>query len=238
MTNEQDLIIALAGCSLAVSPGEKDNWIEKSGSGGKGGQLPEYICRIARAIMRSGKTRSQAISIAVSRVKKWSAGGDNVNADTRAKAAKAVAQWESMKAKNKAKKLVKMTRFDGETYLALSNTGEFSLTLVQETWQVQQNAARRELRLELENRFGPEISDISISDMIPFGWIREVWNNFLIVQYDLEGEMPLTFKVPFVVEGIKVIFDSPIRVTSEWVEESDVVLTSNERELLSSVLSE
>ena len=66
------------------------------------GGLPEYICRIARAIKRTGKTTSQAIAIAVSRCKKWAAGADNVNADTRAKAAAAIAQWEAKKAKARA----------------------------------------------------------------------------------------------------------------------------------------
>lgn len=91
-------IVALAGtCSLDRSPGK--NWVESSGG------LPNYICRIARAIHRSGRPISQSIAIAVSRVKKWAAGGDDVDADTRAKAAKALAEWEKLKAKNKAKKV-------------------------------------------------------------------------------------------------------------------------------------
>ncbi len=96
LTREDDDLVALVGCTLDRSP--KSNWVEDSGG------LPEYICRIARAIHRSGRPISQAISIAVSRVKKWAAGLDDVDADTRAKAAKAVAQWEALKAKNKVKK--------------------------------------------------------------------------------------------------------------------------------------
>jgi hypothetical protein len=90
----QDLVL-LAGCSLATSPGENDNWVEKAGG------LPEYICEIARAIKRSGKTTSRAIAIAVGQVKNWAHGKGEVDADTRAKAAKALAQWSAMKAKAK-----------------------------------------------------------------------------------------------------------------------------------------
>jgi hypothetical protein len=91
---DNELIVAFAGCSLDDSPGS--NWVE-----GVGG-LPTYICEIARAIKRTGKTTSEAISIAVSRVKVW-ASGKGVDKDTQAKAAKAVAEWEAKKAKSHAK---------------------------------------------------------------------------------------------------------------------------------------
>lgn len=87
--------VALAG-RLDWSP--KKNWVEKAGG------LPKYIEDIALALIRDhGMDRSRAIATAVSRVKKWAAGGGDVNADTKAKAAKAVAAWEALKAKNKAK---------------------------------------------------------------------------------------------------------------------------------------
>ncbi len=89
-------VVLLVGCSLDRSPGK--NWVENSGG------LPEYICRIARAIHRSGHSISNSIQIAISRVKAWASGRDDVDPDTRAKAAKAVAQWEALKAKNKVKK--------------------------------------------------------------------------------------------------------------------------------------
>lgn len=94
-SDDLGLIVEFAGCSLDEKPGS--NWVQSAGG------LPEYICQIARAIKRSGKSTSQAIAIAVSRVKKWAAGGDDVDADTRAKAAKALAQWEKLKAKSHAK---------------------------------------------------------------------------------------------------------------------------------------
>ena len=88
----EDYRLALSSsASLDESP--KHNWVEDAGG------LPPYVRKLARGIMKSGKTKSQAIAIAISRIKKWSSGGDSVDADTRAKAAKALAQWEALKAK-------------------------------------------------------------------------------------------------------------------------------------------
>lgn len=98
--DDAELILALAKGRLDWSP--KKNWVENAGG------LPKYIEDIALALIRDqGFTRERAIATAVSRVKRWAAGGENVNATTRAKAAKAVAQWEALKAKNKAKDAAK-----------------------------------------------------------------------------------------------------------------------------------
>ncbi len=78
------------------SPDRIGSYVQEAGG------LPDYICRIAKAVRRTGKTTSQAIAIAVSRVKKW-ASGAGVDKDTQAKAAKALAEWEKIKAKSKAK---------------------------------------------------------------------------------------------------------------------------------------
>jgi hypothetical protein len=99
-SGDHDLIVAFAGCSLDDSPGS--NWVQ-----GVGG-LPSFICEIARAIKRTGKSTQNAIQIAVSRVKVW-ASGKGVSKDTQAKAAKAVAEWEAKKAKSKAKTKAKDT---------------------------------------------------------------------------------------------------------------------------------
>lgn len=64
-----------------------------------GAELPGYVREVARGVMRQGKTKSQAIGIAIGMIKKWAAGGGGVNADTRAKAAKALVQWNAAKAK-------------------------------------------------------------------------------------------------------------------------------------------
>lgn len=88
--------------SLAEVPG-KNNWIEHTSDDG----LPDYISRIAKALIRSGKSKSQAIAIAISRVKTLARGGDGVNKDTQAKAAEALAAWEKLKSDNKARKATK-----------------------------------------------------------------------------------------------------------------------------------
>lgn len=82
----------------------KKNWVEAAGG------LPRYIERIAKHIhYEGGKDISTAISMAISQVKRWAAGGGGVSAKTQALAAKAVAQWEALKSKNAAKSAIKMS---------------------------------------------------------------------------------------------------------------------------------
>lgn len=101
--DDADLIVALAGLShesLDRSP--KKNWVENSG------QLPAYIQHIAKDLHEErGMPLSRAIATAISRVKVWAAGGDHVKPDTQAKAVKALAEWEALKAKNKARQAAK-----------------------------------------------------------------------------------------------------------------------------------
>lgn len=79
----------------------KKNWVESEGG------LPRYIEEVAIGIMKSGKTREQAIPIAISRIKRWAAGLDGVKKDTQARAIVSLAQWEKMKASARAKRLAK-----------------------------------------------------------------------------------------------------------------------------------
>lgn len=80
----------------------KKNWVENAGG------LPKYIEDIAKALHQDrGMTISRAIATAVNRVKKWASGVGDVNPDTRAKAAKALAEWTALKAKNKVRKAAK-----------------------------------------------------------------------------------------------------------------------------------
>lgn len=86
---------------LEKAPGKSDNWIEKAG-----GQLPAYIQHIALAVRKKqGVDTSRSIAIAIGTVKRWAAGGGGVDANTRAAATKALAEWEALKAKAKAKKI-------------------------------------------------------------------------------------------------------------------------------------
>lgn len=83
------------GTGLDRSP--KKNWVEMAG------RLPAYIEEIAKSIHeKRGMPISSAIPIAIATVKKWARGGDGVNPDTQAKAAKAVAEWEKLKASSHA----------------------------------------------------------------------------------------------------------------------------------------
>ena len=77
----------------------KQNWVDRAGG------LPSYIERIAKHLhYEKGFPIGTAIAIAVNTVKRWASagtvtkkGGHQVTAATRAKAAKAVAEWEAKK---------------------------------------------------------------------------------------------------------------------------------------------
>ena len=76
----------------------RKNWVETEGG------LPKYIERVALGIMKgTGMPRERAIPIAISRIKVW-ATGKGVNADTQARAIKALAEWEKLKAKAAARR--------------------------------------------------------------------------------------------------------------------------------------
>jgi phage head maturation protease len=69
----------------------------------KGVQLPAFIQHIANDLIHErGMPESEAIATAISQCKRWAAGGEGVKPETRAKAAAAIAEWEALKAKNKA----------------------------------------------------------------------------------------------------------------------------------------
>lgn len=92
--------ILTLGSSASLDRSPKKNWVENAGN------LPPYVREVARSIEKTGKTLEQAIAIAISRIKKWAVSGDG---EVKAKAQKALAQWEALKAKNKAKKKGKGT---------------------------------------------------------------------------------------------------------------------------------
>lgn len=93
---DRDMIVTLSKGLLERKPGKNDNWVESVGS------LPAYIEEVANSLhTKRGMPISQAIATAISRIKRWAVTGEP---DTKAKAAKAIAQWEALKAKAKAKK--------------------------------------------------------------------------------------------------------------------------------------
>lgn len=85
------------------TPGGRQNWVDKAGG------LPTYIREIAHALLRKGRTESDAIRLAVAAVRNFAAGhdgrGHKVSAKVQAAAAAALAEWEAKKAGSHAKNL-------------------------------------------------------------------------------------------------------------------------------------
>jgi len=226
MNNEADLIIKLStsSASLATAPGDQDNWIERAGTGGHGGELPAYIRKIARAVMKSGKSKSAAIAIAISRIKRWAHGGENVQAGTRAKAAKALAEWESLKLKNKAHKVVGLSS-PGGSYFAVSNT-DFDTRLIGRAW-----GAMRDQALGMDRD-----QDVPEGHSDSFPYILELWNTFIVVEAPRVGQLPRLMKIPYVCTGTEVHFGPAVEVKAEFVAVASE-LTENEEVLLAGLVS-
>ncbi len=89
---------------MAISPGGRpaddsplgsgDNWVTRHGG------LPKYIREVAHALLKT-HTESEAIAIAVQKMRDWAAGGDHVRPQVQAAAAKALAEWEALKGSTK-----------------------------------------------------------------------------------------------------------------------------------------
>lgn len=224
--SDQELVVELATSSASLDRSPKKNWVENSG------ELPAYIRKLARAIEKSGKSLSSAIAIAISRVKKWAAGGDDVDADTRAKAAKALAEWEALKAKNKARKGGKKVKLaagpmaEHGSYVALSVTSSFNTDIVNRAWNARRDAAERE-------QYAAERRGEAVAPA-PYSWIRELWTDFIIVDTgDKDGGL---VKVPYEVHnGDDVVFGEPVSVRQTYVE--DEPLSAAEKALLADILS-
>jgi len=110
----------------AISPGGRpadashfststtSNWVARSGG------LPTYILEVAHALIRSGHSESSAIATAVATMKRWAAGANHVRPQVQAAAAKALAEWEAMRAKahvSKGEILGKMTDEEFAQYI-------------------------------------------------------------------------------------------------------------------------
>lgn len=76
--------------SRNLSP--RENWVDRAGG------LPKYIRMVRNALLREGHSMGKATAMAVSAIKRWAKGGDNVTPKVQAAAAKALAEWEKMKA--------------------------------------------------------------------------------------------------------------------------------------------
>lgn len=202
--SDLDYVIALSDASLAKTP-QKDNWVDYAG------ELPSYIRRIANDIHESGgKTVSQAIAIAVSRVKKWAAGGDNVKADTRAKAAKALAEWEALKAKSKARKVAKLSAQTGKWEILARPVEIIALSGPSYNIDNIRNAYDKQMREARKSMPGGSVD-------APWFYVREVWNTHLIVADDYGNDK--LFKVNYTVDANgNPTFEKPVEVVIEYVE--------------------
>lgn len=208
--NEQDLILLLATSSASLDRSPKKNWVQNAG------HLPPYVRKLARAISRNGKSLDSAIAIAISRIKVWAAGGGDVNADTRAKAAKALAQWEALKAKNAAGRVIKATNEAGSEYILLSNVSSFNTEIVRTAWEAAQRAERSRVSIEYD-----------------FQWITELGTDYIIVNGD-NGATRL--RIPYTVDdNYEVTFGEPKKVVQLWVTAEDDDLTAEEIRGLRSV---
>lgn len=209
MESEADLIVALSSKdSLDRSP--KKNWVEENGG------LPPYIHKIAAALHKSGKPISSAISIAISRTKAWAAGGDDVDADTKAKAIKAVAQWEALKAKAKGSQVVKASRQDGSEYISLS-VGSFNTDDVRKAWNAIEETYRSAKRLTMRAAGLDEYSG-----ELSYSYIRELWTDYIIIEREGGGRGTSLAKVPYgVTADGDIYFGEPLAVEQTYVEVDD-----------------
>jgi hypothetical protein len=93
---------ALSVTKAPIGKGGK-NWVTETRPGNTG-ELPAYIQNIRNAIMRHQPDESRATAIAIGVVQNWASGRGGVKAEVKAAAAKALAEWEALRAKNAARK--------------------------------------------------------------------------------------------------------------------------------------
>ncbi len=231
---ELELIFELSKAhSLAKVPG-KNNWVEHADDNG----LPDYIGRIAKAVERSGKSTSAAIAIAISRVKKWAAGRDGVDADTQAKASKALAAWEALKAKSgKKSKKVGLTNSAGQMVQVMSPVEVLSLSVAYSLDGVRKQFEDHVRRArDAHYKATGSYSDSPRSYM----WAKEVWTDKIIAKGD-HGEGATTYRINYSIDKSgKATFGTPEEVQVKYVSvkqlaesEGDIALSaSNVEDLL------
>lgn len=109
---------AAARRSLDSSP--RKNWVENSGG------LPPNLREVIRAVMKTGKTKDAAVGVAIARMRKWAAGGN-------AKWVKVLAQYEALRARNKARQATTSHRADDAAAIELSQAALVELARVVRT---------------------------------------------------------------------------------------------------------
>lgn len=219
---DRTLILELATSSASLDRSPKKNWVENAGG------LPPYVRKLARAINKRGHSLDRSIAIALSRVKAWAAGGDDVEADTRAKAVKAVAQWEALKAKNKMKLSHSET---GEEYIVLSSVGSFDTEIVRRAWERMESERHK---AERQSRGQDSMSsDVEVS-AATYRWIRELGTDYIVYE-ESSGER--RFRAPYSVDANDNVYFGPARpIVQIWVDDTDE-LSKDELRSIARVLS-
>lgn len=102
----------------------------------KGWQLPAYIQHIANDLReKRGMNESRAIATAIAAVKRWAAGGGHVDPGTKAAAAKAVAEWEALKARAKGSRGAKGASRAARESMFVNATGRLKYVVAPMTGQ-------------------------------------------------------------------------------------------------------
>lgn len=110
-----DATAELAGVCTGPGPcdvhptGHGDNWVTRAGG------LPPYLRAIVHALMRKGMAKARAIPVGINRLKYWRDGKGGVSAGTKARAAKALAEWDALRAKAHASALGDAVTASGAT---------------------------------------------------------------------------------------------------------------------------
>jgi hypothetical protein len=97
MLNEATDSLVKANTPEPFSRSRTSNWVARTGG------LPPYIQHVAHDLIeKRGKSESEAIQMAIGIVRNWASGQGKVDANTRAAAAKAVADFEAKRSAAKA----------------------------------------------------------------------------------------------------------------------------------------
>lgn len=202
-TDIDQVIMLGSSASLAETP-EKDNWVDHTGD------LPKYVREVARSIKKTGKTTSQAIAIAISRIKKWAVSGEG---DTKAKAAKAVAEWEALKAKAKSKKIAKLSARTGQLEMIVRPVEMIALS--GPSYNVDNIRKIFDERMREARKTAMQENPYTSYDNLPWVYVKEVWNTHLITECD-QGKLS---KIDYTVDSHgNPTFGKPVEVVIEYVE--------------------
>lgn len=91
----------LAATPSPFSTSTTSNWVARTGG------LPNYIQQVAKGVMKTGKSESQAIQIAIGKCEDWAEGRGGVSPEVKAAAAAAIAEFKGKAAASKAKTAAK-----------------------------------------------------------------------------------------------------------------------------------